>query len=219
VKLVLAMVALLLMNSACLPKNLPATTTPDLDLTPVTTPVPVISLISTTGEENQRVGSGKYLFVEYWTALTGTSPSGRCEHYGFIDFPTYIFSAGKLTAYFGTYREVDLASTKALLGVGVSRSGAVGSGGYSTLNPINSFPYDLPAWDDELRNNEEITIQSMDGKGAIVFEFRESNYSLAPGEEWLLQEETDSEPNCHTTKTYRITNYGLLEEEQLLLSR
>lgn len=152
----------------------------------------------------------KYLFVEYWGDDNGVSTTGSCEGAAMIDFPTYSYSSGSLDAPL-----IDLSrgmrgispSLVGFFGYGNSHSGAMGGGVDSKLYVIESLPYTMTY-------NMGI-VHSVDVNGNIVVEIKDHTYLLEPGKSWSQVIEKDSSQDCHLTFTSRVTNYGLLDEQQI----
>lgn len=209
----LALISLPILLAACGFVSTPIQPT-KLTATPVTlfstrtlsNPLPTLRPASNFVEGINETPSGKYLFVEYWITWDG---SGNCPNAAMIDFPGYNYSSAKLQAYLGITANELATNTIGFLGDGDSNYGAMGGGISSDLRAIQVLPYLIP--------NEFGTIYSIYREGEIVAEIWDQVYWLDPGQSWVKQIEDNPSSECHTVTTYRFTNYGLLDEDQIQL--
>jgi hypothetical protein len=188
-------------STASAPKP-PATRAP---LPPAPTLPPAPDFVEGLSE----IPEGKHLFVEYWQASDGESSSGTCPNAAMIDFPTYSYNSGVLdTSGLDLGRGIrNLAPPPmGFFGYGESRHGAMGGGVSSQLHTIEALPYVTPPY-------EQAVIHSVDAQGAIVAEIQGNTYLIEPGRSWIRRVENDPTPECHTITTYRLINYGLLDND------
>ena len=126
-----------------------------------------------------------------------------------IDFPSYSFSDGRLQLYTGL---ADLDVNKDMIGffgLGISNAGAMGSGASSELLVIQQLPF--AGWN--------ISIQSILEDGTLALQLADGQtYWLHPGQEWIEYAENDPDPSCHIIITGRLTNFGLLDGENINLA-
>lgn len=201
-------ILLLVILAACaplVPLNPPATLTPTpLNVPPTPTLRPAVDFVQGINQ----VPAGKVLFVEYWRVSDG---SGNCPGAVMIDFPGYSFSAGQLDAYTGISSPTGKldAGIIGLLGDGDTNRGAMGGGISSGLYAIQSLPYPI--------EHHLGTIYSVYQQGEIVVDIWGQTFWLEPGQSWVLQVGGDPSSECHTITTYRFTNYGFLDNDNVNL--
>ena len=162
-------------------------------------PTPVLRPALTFVEGKAEIPPDQYLFVEYFIDKNG---SGSCS-YGYGDSPTYYYDAGKLHLRFPP--TMPLSAVKGFFGDGNGVSGALGSGGYSTMHFIDTFPYRTPA----------VIIHSVDAQGTIVAEVNKQTFFLEAGQSWRHIIEETSDPKCRIVITHQFTNHGLLTANQI----
>lgn len=181
----------------------PANLVPSQTLPP---PSPTLRPASDYVEGINEVPLGKYLFVEYWRIWDG---SGNCQDAAMIDFPGYDYSSGELYAYTGISDQPDEQATSIIgfIGDGDRNQGAMGGGIRSELGMIQSLPHII--------KYQLGTIYSVYRQGAIVVEIWGQTYWLEPGQSWVQQVEEDPSSECHKVTTYRFTNYGFLDKDQV----
>ena len=160
-----------------------------------------------TGENH--VPAGKYPFVELWITTIGYSRSGECRDALMIDFPTYSFSDGRLSLYTGL---ADLDVNRDMIGffgLGISNDGAMGGGASSELRVIQQLPF--------VAGNE--SIQSILEDGTLALQIADGqSYWLHPGQARIEYNEYDPDPDCHVILVSRLTNFGLLQGENIDLA-
>ena len=160
-----------------------------------------------TGENH--VPAGKYPFVELWITTVGYSRSGECKDALMIDFPTYSFSDGRLSLYTGL---ADLDVNRDMIGffgLGISNDGAMGGGASSELQVIQQLPF--------VAGNE--SIQSILEDGTLALQIADGqSYWLHPGQARIEYNEYDPDPDCHVILVSRLTNFGLLQGENIDLA-
>jgi hypothetical protein len=171
-------------------------------------PSPTLRPATDFAEGINEVPLGKYLFVEYWRIWDG---SGNCPDAAMIDFPGYDYSSGELYAYTGISDQPGELTTSIIgfIGDGDSNQGAMGGGISSELGVIQSLPYII--------DHQLGTIYSVYRQGEIVVDIWAQTYWLEPGQSWVQQAEDDPSSECHTVTTYRFTNYGFLDKDQVQL--
>ncbi|PKO16173.1 MAG: hypothetical protein CVU39_09100 [Chloroflexi bacterium HGW-Chloroflexi-10] len=206
-------VILLILLAACGPvpaPNQPAKfTDAPANLSPTQTtlpPSPTLRPATDFVEGINEVPVDKYLFVEYWRTWDG---SGNCTDAAMIDFPGYDYSSGELYAFSGISDQPDEHATNIIgfIGDGDRNQGAMGGGISSELSMIQSLPYTI--------KYQLGTIFSVYRQGAIVVELWGQTIWLEPGQSWVQQVEEDPSSECHRVTTYRFTNYGFLDREQV----
>ena len=89
-----------------------------------------------------------------------------------LDFPNYYFENGKLRFVQVVGWDKDLTTVKGFYGNVQSATGAAGSGTYSYITIIKTFPYISAGGP---------TIDSVDAQGTVVVEVGGSTVSLAAG--------------------------------------
>jgi hypothetical protein len=184
---------------------------------PVWTPIPQPPrppLASEFVDGQNEMPPDKYLFVEYWSDSKGISTSGRCKDATMIDYPTYSYHSGSLSA-FGTNMRRGMRNTGSslvgFLGCGRSLNGAMGGGISSEIHVIEELPYIMLT-----PGQYEIgIIHSVDAQGGVVVTIDNSTYLLEPGRKWARIIESDPDPNCHLVSRISLTNYGLLDKSQV----
>jgi hypothetical protein len=215
IKFKYAAVFLLILLVACAPVPTviqPAKSTkPPVNLFPAKTlppPSPTLRPATDFIEGINEIPLGKYLFVEYWRIWDG---SGNCPNAAMIDFPGYDYSSGILDAWSGISNQSGepAASIIGFIGDGDNNRGAMGGGISSQLGVIQSLP--------NIIEHQLGTIYSVYRQGEIVVDIWGHAYWLEPGQSWVQQVEDDPSSECHTVTTYRFTNYGFLDKEQVQL--
>jgi hypothetical protein len=160
---------------------------------------------------------GEYLFVETWTAVSGTGKLPRLC----IDFPGYTFdpSSGALAPSFASRLPPLLPSAWGFSGSGHSRTGAAGCGAASDLAPIASLPYSTTVaigtgtageYGEQLRW-AEVTLIAITADGQLTATIDGETVTLDPGQRWskvvgaaLKNDMFDG----HYEITSSVTNYG-----------
>lgn len=219
--------------------------TPQVTVIPVPTVVPsptvAISFFPPTPElqpaplsyldDVQPIPPGKYLFVESWEHISGSSSCPEMVH---IDEPTYGYSCGNqrcawewkankptglINDLWGDFIEenIDPTAVTGFWGVGTSITG-VGGGVGSFLNSITQFP----------QQEKAITLLGLTDTGIVVIERAGSRYLIEPKQSWMEQEYADEAwfrqfldedasdmPGCVVTITRRFTNFGLLDASEI----
>jgi hypothetical protein len=199
--LVVAVFALVL--TACAPPT-PGIFYPTLAATPALDP----GTGFVTGEN--LVPAAKYPFVELWNNTVGYSRVGECKGASMIDYPTYSFSDRRLELDTGL---ASLDANRAIIGffgLENTNGGAMGGGVDSSLSAIQQLPFVLPG---------NKSIQSILEDGTLALQVADGQmYWLRPGQVWIAHSEYEPDPDCHVIVTSRLTNFGLLEEENIDLA-
>jgi hypothetical protein len=177
----------------------------------------------------------KYFFVEYWIR---EESKGSCTS-KYIDFPGYFWNddgqsnfhncngepyentSGILT---GTSQITQ--NTIGLLGMGRQYCGENGFGTYSSLVSIDSLPYkisnDVATFSPFELLDKEIIIYGFDenllDEQIINVSVEGKNYLIEPDQSWIYRTVDIPKPNCTRTTTYWLTNYGLLDKQNTLIS-
>jgi hypothetical protein len=160
---------------------------------------------------------GKYLFVETWTAVSGTGNLPRLC----IDFPGYEFdpSTGALKPVFADTLPPLLPSAWGFSGRGHSRTGAAGCGVASGLGPIASLPYTTTVgigtgatgeYSEQLRY-AEVELIAITTDGQLTATIDGESMTLAPGQRWSKVVGADLKNDMfdgHYEITSSVTNYG-----------
>jgi hypothetical protein len=160
---------------------------------------------------------GEYLFVEIWTAVSGTGKLPRLC----IDFPGYTFdrSSGALAPFFADTLPPLLPSEWGFSGRGMSRSGAAGCGTASSLEPIASLPYTTTVgigtgtageYGEQLRS-AEVYLIAIAADGQLTANIEGESVTLAPGQRWSKVVGADFKNDAfdgYYEITSSVTNYG-----------
>ncbi len=160
---------------------------------------------------------GEYLFVETWTAVSGTGKLPRLC----IDFPGYTFdpSSGALAPFFGSTLPPLLTSVWGFSGSGSSRTGAAGCGAASGLEPIAGLPYTTTIgigtgftgeYGEQLRS-AEVELIAITADGQLTAAIDGESMTLAPGQRWSKVVGADLKNDMfdgHYEITSSVTNYG-----------
>ena len=177
---------------------------------PTLAPTPALDPATGFGSGENRVPAGKYPFVELWNDTVGYSQNGECKDARMIDFPTYSFSNGQLKLYTGLANQDANKDTIGFFGQGFSNGGAMGGGAYSELHAIQQMPFAVAG---------DKSIQSILEDGTLALQVSDGQtYWLHPGQAWIEYGEYDPDPACHVIITRRLTNFGLLEGENIDLA-
>jgi hypothetical protein len=132
-----------------------------------------------------------------------------CDNYAYIDGPGYSYEAKTLRSAF----HVDLTESASILGCGKGLNHPVGTGILSNLYPISDFPY-TPDWADFCQT---LTIDNIDPSGIISAKVTDKTVSLAIGQEWKDSITDRSDPSCEKVTTYRLTNFGFIDANQIIM--
>lgn len=160
---------------------------------------------------------GQYLFVESWTAVSGTGKLPQLC----IDFPGYSFdtSSGMLAPFSGSALPPLLPSAWGFAGSGESRSGAAGCGAASDLRPIASLPYSTTVgvgtgttsdYGEQLRS-APVELLAITADGQLTARIDGETVMLAPGQSWRKVVGADLKNDAfdgHYEITSSVTNYG-----------
>ncbi len=134
-----------------------------------------------------------------------------------IDFPTYTFDNETRTLSGLLTFEVD-QSLIAVYGSGLSLSGDAGIGAATGLSGVYSIPYEA---------DDSLVIRNVTPNGTAWIEYQNTTITLAANETWenisvRVEEEptydgieTGRQGHLKITETDTITNYGLLEREEI----
>lgn len=166
--------------------------------------------------ENPSVPPGKVLYIDHHIHRHGEALE---EGYPVIaiDFPTYTFDNETRTLSGLLTFEVN-QSLIAVYGSGLSLSGDAGIGAATDLSGVYSIPYEA---------DDGLIIRNITPNGTARIEYRNTTISLATNETWQnvsvgIEEEavfggneTGQQGRLKITATDTITNYGLLEREEI----
>jgi hypothetical protein len=147
------------------------------------------------------------LFVEYWIDVIGTTSKERCDNFVYIDGPNYRYEENNLLSV----SEIDLTIGKGIIGCGKQINYPAGSGVFSNLYPIKDFPY-APEWPDYCQT---LTINNIDISGTISAKVNGKTVSLPVEQEWTDSIADNSDSSCRKIITYRLTNFGFIESDQI----
>ena len=176
---------------------------------PTLAPTPALYPSSGFVTGQNHVPAGKYPFGELWVTTVGYSRSGECRDALMIDFPTYSFSDGRLSLYTGLANLDVNRDMIGFFGLGISNVGAMGGWASSVLLVIQQLPF--------AEGSE--SIQSILEDGTLALQLADGQtYWLHPGQERIEYSEYDSDPDCHVVLVSRLTNFGLLEGENIDLA-
>jgi hypothetical protein len=129
-----------------------------------------------------------------------------------IDFPTYDFENGRLHLYTGlanTDGNENTADIIGFFGLEYTNEGAMGGGVNSSLHAIQQLPFAAGS----------ISIQSILGDGTLALQLPDGQaYWLHPGQARIEYSVSDPEPDCHIVFVSRLTNFGLLNGENIDLA-
>jgi hypothetical protein len=162
-----------------------------------------------TSTQVTELDSSNYLFVEYWTAITGPTSQEQCDNFVYIDGPGYSYEENILRSSF----DVDLTETNAILGYGKSVIPPVGSGIFSNLHSIKDLPYTPDCVD----FCQTLTINHIDSFGTISALVNGKTVSLAVGQEWADSITDNSDSSCQKVTSYRLSNFGFIGSGQISL--
>jgi len=176
---------------------------------PTLAPTPALDPATGFVPGENHVLVGKYPFIELQNRTIGYSRDGECSDALMIDYPTYSFSDGRLKLYTG------LASVDAnrdmigFFGLENSNEGAMGGGTDSSLHAIQQLPFAAG----------NTSIQSILEDGTLALQLADGRtYWLHPNQAWIENSEYDPEPDCHIILVSRLTNFGLLDGENIDLA-
>lgn len=202
---------------------------------PTLAPTPAVERVTdyVPGESTQ--AKGVYLFIEHWSDVSG---SVDCEVTIHIDFPTYDYECdgpcdwrwgpgipdaliARLDRDSAQGNEQETGPLIGFLGSGSSMSN-VGGGVASGLQAISSLPMEIPD------SEPAMTLQNVSADGSVVLAIGGDAYLLAPGQSWVQRESADRQwlaslyqgeenipDDCTAVMTERLTNFGLLQRDQL----
>ncbi|MBI3537354.1 MAG: hypothetical protein HY070_07355 [Chloroflexi bacterium] len=183
------------------------------------------TLVATSPAPAINLPTEKYLFVQYARTVEG---SGRLPALA-VDFPGYQFDAntGTLTLAAFPAPLVRLGATQiGLFGLAINRVGAAGTGGSSTLTPIEQLPYatSVPLFK-EFANNAEVyenialMLKALSADGSLQIEIAGESATLKSGGAWtrvIEKDATNPRGAAKISVTHTLTNYGLLERAKIL---
>lgn len=176
---------------------------------PTLAPTPDLDAATDFVSGENRIPAEKYPFIEIWNTTTGYSSRGECPGAAMIDFPAYFFTNGELDLFAGL---VNLDASKDMIGFigfGDSNEGAMGGGIASSLHVIQQLPF-------EMGGN---SIQSILEDGTLALQVSDGQvYWLYPGQARIEYSEYDPDAECHVIVVSRLTNFGLLDGENINLA-
>jgi len=173
--------------------------------------VMVLCIVFGCKENEEVIGSDKCIFMEHHIGTQGEIIEGNYKEGPMYDSPSYSYynETGILSGY------IDFninQSLKVVLGNGISRSGAAGSGVSTMLMGIYELPYE----------NNNFEIKDIESDGTIHLVYNDSTIVLKSNEEWINKSSAiDTQNNAgeiakaNLITTDRIVNYGIIEKSNI----
>ncbi len=165
--------------------------------------------------ENDATESKKILFLDHHINEHGEFIEGDSWPMLAIDFPTYYFDEENHNLRIIKIGEsIDVNSSLVMItGDGDSLSGVTGTGAASAAYGVYSLPYE----------GYNYGIVSVSEEGSVQISYNNEEIVLEPGEKWenienIIKENEESQPyaKVNITVTDTFTNYGFLEEEDII---